>query len=519
MQKRKGDIVSQIYNKMEIEVNQEITDIITAVQNDSNSRYLDVVLLDGGAPLDLTGEEVRIYMKKPDGTEIFNDGEITDAAAGRCQFLLTTQALGAVGVMHAQISIWKDNTEILTTQAFHIYVTKSLISEGSVESSNEYGALVVLFQNLYQALDLMTDMVAQIGQTDDTGASTTAGTVNGKLNQVQNLIADLDGDIVQLHEDVAKQSTLSVVSTRLGATTDTGGSTTAGTVMAKLNALLSRWSEALAQKVNSIGLTDDTDATSATGTVMGKLNALIAGGESGGGGYKEFSTPGSFSFTVPAEVSWISITACGGGGGGRGGNSSNTTYRSGGDGGGGGGGGSAIVGCKYPVTPGQTITGTVGAGGIGGASRQAGSAGGATVINGIITLAGGYGGNTTYSEDASSKPPGNKGGLTVHNIPSANLGDMAPIFGRAGANGSNGSGAYGGGGGTGGGPSLGSGGKGGNGGSTNSVGNPGANGGYLGGGGGGGGGGYGGGETAYAGGKGGNGGNGFVKFSWGGTME
>lgn len=276
MQKRKGDIVSQIYNKMEIEVNQEITDIITAVQNDSNSRYLDVVLLDGGAPLDLTGEEVRIYMKKPDGTEIFNDGEITDAAAGRCQFLLTTQALGAVGVMHAQISIWKDNTEILTTQAFHIYVAKSLISEGSVESSNEYGALVVLFQNLYQALDLMTDMVAQIGQTDDTGAGTTAGTVNGKLNQVQNLITDLDGDVGL----TAKEATLNNVGDRIGQTADTGGSSAAGTVMGKLNNITELGEEAAKQSTLSVvstrmGATTDTGGSTTAGTVMGKLNAIL----------------------------------------------------------------------------------------------------------------------------------------------------------------------------------------------------------------------------------------------------
>lgn len=277
MQKRKGDIVSQIYNKMEIEVNQEITDIITAVQNDSNSRYLDVVLLDGGAPLDLTGEEVRIYMKKPDGTEIFNDGEITDAAAGRCQFLLTTQALGAVGVMHAQISIWKDNTEILTTQAFHIYVTKSLISEGSVESSNEYGALVLLFQNLYQSLDLMTDMVAQIGQTDDTGASTTAGTVNGKLNQVQNLIADLDGDVGDFQSIAAKEATVNALDDKIGETTDTGGSSAAGTVMGKLNKIIIDGAQQSTLSVVStrMGATTDTGASVTAGTVMAKLNYII----------------------------------------------------------------------------------------------------------------------------------------------------------------------------------------------------------------------------------------------------
>lgn len=156
--------MSQIYNKMRINVKEKITDIVTAVQNDANSRFLDVFLYDDGLPIDLTGNEVRIYMKKPDGQEIFNDGEITDAVAGRCQFELTSQALAAYGVLKVEISIWKDNTEILTTQQFHIFITQSLRSDNSIESSNEYGALVILFQNLYQSMDMMQDMIDNFGQ-------------------------------------------------------------------------------------------------------------------------------------------------------------------------------------------------------------------------------------------------------------------------------------------------------------------------------------------------------------------
>ena len=44
--------MSQIYNKMRIDVKEEITDIITAKQDDSNSRLLDVYLNDGATPID-----------------------------------------------------------------------------------------------------------------------------------------------------------------------------------------------------------------------------------------------------------------------------------------------------------------------------------------------------------------------------------------------------------------------------------------------------------------------------------
>ena len=70
-------------------------------------------------------------------------------------------------------------------------------------------------------------------------------------------------------------------------------------------------------------------------------------------GFQEFTTPGAFSFTVPAGVTIVSITACGGGGAGGNTYSGEGFYN-------GGGGGAAIFGEKHLVTPGQTITGTIG---------------------------------------------------------------------------------------------------------------------------------------------------------------
>lgn len=156
--------MAKTYNRLVIDVNQKPNDIITAVQADTNSRYLDVSLYNNGIPLDLSGHEVKIFMQKPEnGGEIWNDGVITDAEKGRCEFLMTAEALSKMGHLQAQISIWKDNTEILSTQIFEINVTKTLLGNSSVESSNEYGTLVVLFQNLYEAYELMTTMVENIG--------------------------------------------------------------------------------------------------------------------------------------------------------------------------------------------------------------------------------------------------------------------------------------------------------------------------------------------------------------------
>lgn len=156
--------MAKTYNRLNIEINDEILDIVTAVQDDSFSRYLDVYLTDNGQPIDLTEHTVRIYFEKPDKTFVWNQGEITDATNGRVQFELTNQVLAVCGLIYTQITIYnKEEKEILSTRIFKIFVTKSLINCEAIESSNEFGALVVLFQNLYEAYAQLTKLLEIMG--------------------------------------------------------------------------------------------------------------------------------------------------------------------------------------------------------------------------------------------------------------------------------------------------------------------------------------------------------------------
>lgn len=219
--------MAKTYNKLNIEINQKVTDIITAVQDDTNSRYLDVQLFDNGTPINLTGQEVRIYLQKPDGTNIWNDGEVTNATEGRCQFLLTTQTLAVCGELETQISIWQNNEEILSTEIFKIFVTKSLRSSGSIESSNEYGSLVILFQNIYEALDLMTEMVQSFGTAGEVAQGIPVTTFWQMLEAVYSVNAE-----------ALANASVSEVLERMGLTNDSGATATTGTLMGKVNELI-----------------------------------------------------------------------------------------------------------------------------------------------------------------------------------------------------------------------------------------------------------------------------------------
>ena len=182
-------------------------------------------------------------------------------------------------------------------------------------------------------------------------------------------------------------------------------------------------------------------------------------------GQTAYTTAGTFTFTVPTNVTSISAVCVGGGGGGAGG-------ETGRDDGVQGGAGGALCYGTIPVTPGESLTITVGAGGNGGSSGGNGTAGGTTTISrgatNLITAGGGSRGlerstgtvnGGTRSVDASvTNSGGGNGGNSGGN--STNTGSGGGGGGGYSGNGGNG--------GTTGNGSAGAGGGGGGGGATSS---------------------------------------------------
>lgn len=120
----------------------------------------------------------------------------------------------------------------------------------------------------------------------------------------------------------------------------------------------------------------------------------------------------SGSFVVPSNVNKIRILACGGGGGGGGGGASLVAQGAGG--GAAGGSGAVLSMAEVATTPGESVTITIGAGGVAGAgvpagNGTAGSAGGNTTVVGAAFSLTFYGGNGGDFGDRGSAS-GNTGG-------------------------------------------------------------------------------------------------------------
>lgn len=175
---------------LNIEINENVNDYITAVQQDSRSRFLDVMLFDNGVPIDLTGHTARIYAIKPDGKEVYNNGVITDAKKGRVQFELTSQTLAVAGLLNLQIILYRNNTEILSTNPFKLFILESLMSKNAIQSSNEYGALVVTLRDLESAKALMQEMVKKIGSPGQIATSLNLTTMYAIMDEILKMLRD-----------------------------------------------------------------------------------------------------------------------------------------------------------------------------------------------------------------------------------------------------------------------------------------------------------------------------------------
>jgi hypothetical protein len=141
-------------------------------------------------------------------------------------------------------------------------------------------------------------------------------------------------------------------------------------------------------------------------------------------GFRAFTTAGTWTFTVPANVYWLeSIEGVGAGGGGAG--ASGASYPASA-----GSGGGYSLKRRIRVNPGDTFTVVIGAPGTGGVVGANGTAGGTTSVttasgsSGIaMTMNGGQGGTTAYggSQDGGTSSGGDiniPGGM---NLPTAIL--------------------------------------------------------------------------------------------------
>jgi hypothetical protein len=185
---------------------------ITAVQGDTNSRFVKVKLLSNAQPYTVpSGATAVISCKKPDGTRIFNDATVNED--GTITAELTEQMLAAVGNCKCEITLYGEGESSLTSVPFVVKVTPSAVSP-EITSSDEYTALTAALARVDNVAN-----VANAALEDATEA----------LNKLEIIEADIDAHTAAAQAVVNQASQLV---TRYGVSF--GGSANTGATVNRL---------------------------------------------------------------------------------------------------------------------------------------------------------------------------------------------------------------------------------------------------------------------------------------------
>ncbi|EHK2400154.1 BppU family phage baseplate upper protein [Clostridium perfringens] len=124
---------------IDINVDKKYLKKIVAKQGDVKSRYLLFRFFNDYGVINLNKASVRIYIDKPDGTQIFND-LVIDKITNLAELELTTQTLALSGILKCELFISEDGAT-LSNIPFEIEVIKTLKKDSAIESTNEFSAL------------------------------------------------------------------------------------------------------------------------------------------------------------------------------------------------------------------------------------------------------------------------------------------------------------------------------------------------------------------------------------------
>ena len=159
---------------------------IKAKQGDTKSRFLLFQLLDGSIPFNLTNRSVRAYMVKPDGKEIFNDLIINNYSLGYCTLELTNQILAVSGTVKIELMVTEEDKK-LTSSVFELEVVKSINSEKSIVSTNEFTALLNGLASLSEYDNYKNSVKSmEINKADKAKVEEKFGEVYEQLDTIRN---------------------------------------------------------------------------------------------------------------------------------------------------------------------------------------------------------------------------------------------------------------------------------------------------------------------------------------------
>lgn len=221
--------------------------IINLKQGDIGRGILVTVTANGNV-CEFTTETINIYIKKPDGTLIYNACTIQD---GKIKAMFKNQALAVPGKIPVELEIISESDRLSTPIAI-ANILPSNIDSDVIESSNEFTALT-------QALQQVTESTTAANQ-----AAQAANTAASAANSAASSANEAAGSVTEAKE--AAENAASAANTAAGSANTAAGE--ANTAAGQANTA--------AGNANSAAQAANTAATNANNAVasIGDVNDL-----------------------------------------------------------------------------------------------------------------------------------------------------------------------------------------------------------------------------------------------------
>ena len=142
--------------------------IVTALQGEINSRFLEITITDKCGFFNLTGKTVMVYMTKPDGKIIFNSCSVVDAPNGRISVSLTSQMSIVAGtIKDFEIHIIGSDKTRLKITGICLKIKRTANADEAIESTNEFTALIEALSKVDGSLEHIEQFLKEKEQEID----------------------------------------------------------------------------------------------------------------------------------------------------------------------------------------------------------------------------------------------------------------------------------------------------------------------------------------------------------------
>ena len=180
-------------------------DNIRCVIGDGNVYRLNVLVALSGQIVDLTGHTARITFVKPDGHVVWQNMTIDDATSGSMYCVFENQVYAVEGTVQAEIELYDNGTNRLTTATFTLTARRGLLDDSAVESSSEFTALDDALEAVQGFDSIKSEIVTARGGYASLGARLTAldNIQIGGVNLITN--SDCENGVPKLNNSSTSQ--------------------------------------------------------------------------------------------------------------------------------------------------------------------------------------------------------------------------------------------------------------------------------------------------------------------------